>query len=271
MTEKAEPPMPLATRLRSELEKPDRLAELVKVLPPEVRSEESAKRFISCAAQAITENPKFNSPAMIPSLALAVKKAASLGLEIGSSRDHCYLIPFKNEAKLMVGYKGYVHLAYRTGKVKTYRAGVIREGDDFEYDEGTDPFISHKRNIDSLDGEIVGFYGFIVTKDEGKLIEVMSRKQVEAVRDASQGYQLAKKMGWQTPWDDNFDEMGRKTVLRRLAKIAEFTWDLGLAVSIDEADDAPRQASGRVVEERETRPAFILPSPQKKTTRKKSK
>src|SRR5260364_418273 len=58
------------------------------------------------------------------------------------------------------------------------------------------------------------------TQGRRPCLEVMSRRQVEAIRDASQGWKQAVRYKKQDshPWQTHFIEMGRKTVIRRLAK-----------------------------------------------------
>src|SRR5439155_26690003 len=63
-----------------------------------------------------------------------------LGAQLGLSfvpLGHFYLVPFKGEAVFILGYKGMVELAYRSGRVKRIEVNVVRDGDDFSFRHGT--------------------------------------------------------------------------------------------------------------------------------------
>src|ERR671924_2141362 len=70
------------------------------------------------------------------SLLGAVMWAAQLGLEPGPLQ-HVHLIPYKREVVFLIGYRGYVELAFRSGQVKDVTGALVREGDRFEYQYGT--------------------------------------------------------------------------------------------------------------------------------------
>ena len=84
-------------------------------------------------------------------------------------------------------------------------------------------------------GEILGFYAIAKLKDGGHAFEFMSRFQVEAIRDASQGWQQAVKYKKESshPWAVHFPEMGRKTVIRRLAKYLPLSIEFQTAAALD--------------------------------------
>ena len=56
-------------------------------------------------------------------------KAASLNLPIVKSLGFAYVVPYKNEPTFIVGYKGLIQLAQRTGQYKTINSGVVYEGE----------------------------------------------------------------------------------------------------------------------------------------------
>src|SRR5215475_6654259 len=68
-------------------------------------------------------------------LAGSMAQAASLNLNFGPL-GHVYLVPFKQKngatwATFILGYRGMVELAYRSGAIKRIEANVVREGDAF--------------------------------------------------------------------------------------------------------------------------------------------
>lgn len=68
-------------------------------------------------------------------------KAASLRLPLNKQLGQAYLLPFKNKGvmnpTLVIGTKGYLQLAMRTGKYETINADVVYEGEFNHYDKVT--------------------------------------------------------------------------------------------------------------------------------------
>ena len=81
----------------------------------------------------------------------AVLQCAALGLEPGSALGHCYLLPFGNgkdksgrpNAQLIIGYRGMIDLARRSGQIVSLSAYCVHEQDTFNYKLGLDPDIEH--------------------------------------------------------------------------------------------------------------------------------
>lgn len=177
------------------------------------------------------------SPALLrcepASLFGAIFQASQLGLEVGNGLGHAYLVPYGREATLVIGYKGLVDLARRSGQVSTIYATEVRKGDRFKYTLGTDPRIEHEPGDerDMSDAAVSHVYAVAKLKDGATQFEVMSRAEVEAIRRRSR----ASKDG---PWVTDWAMMARKTVLRRLCKLLPASIELQTAVALDEAVDA---------------------------------
>ncbi|MCI8915645.1 MAG: recombinase RecT [Oscillospiraceae bacterium] len=161
----------------------------------------------------------------------AMMTAAQLGLEPNTPLGQAYLIPYRNhgrlEAQFQLGYKGLLDLAYRSGEVSTIQAHTVYENDELDYELGLEPKLRHvpaKRDR----GNPVYFYAVFRTKDNGYGFEVMS---VEDVRAHAQKYSKAYKNG---PWQTNFEEMAKKTVLKRVLKYAPLKTEFVRAVAADE-------------------------------------
>lgn len=167
-------------------------------------------------------------------LALAVMNAAELGLE-PNLIGHAYLVPFNNsktgrkEVQMMPGYKGLLDLARRSGDISTIYAEVVRDGDEFHVELGTSPSIHHKPAFNTK--PVTHAYAVALLKDGGSQFTVMSHEQVEAIRAKSK----AKSAG---PWVSDWDEMAKKTVLRRLCKTLPCSIELQKAVALDEHAEA---------------------------------
>lgn len=168
----------------------------------------------------------------------AIMQASQLGLEPGIMGS-CYLIPFFNsklgkyECTFMPGYRGFLDLARRSGQIKSLVARAVYENDVFEYEYGLQESVTHKPAMDER-GELRAVYAVALLKDGGHQFEVMSKREIEAVRQKSQG----KNAG---PWTDYYDEMARKTVVRKLFKWLPCSVEMQKAVSLDELQEVGKQ------------------------------
>ena len=168
----------------------------------------------------------------------AVLQCAQLGLEPGSALGHCYLLPFGNgkardgrpNCQLIIGYRGMIDLARRSGQIVSINAYVVHEADDFEYELGLHPDIHHKPSPLADRGPVTFVYAVAQLKGGGVQFEVMSRAEVEAVRAQS-------KAGKSGPWVTHWDEMARKSVVRKLFKYLPVSIEAVRAVEIDEKSD----------------------------------
>jgi recombination protein RecT len=164
------------------------------------------------------------------SLLGAVVQAAQLGLEPDGVLGHAYLIPFKDEVQLIVGYKGLIDLARRSGQLSTIFARVVRARDSFEFAYGLSERLEHIPSGEPDPGELVAVYAVARLKDGGQQFEVLTRREVEAVRKRS-------RAAGSGPWVTDYEEMAKKTVLRRLCKMLPASVELARAVALDERAD----------------------------------
>ena len=166
------------------------------------------------------------------SVVAAVIQCSQLGLDIGGVLGHAYLVPYKREAKLMVGYKGYIELAVRSGQVTNIMAAVAYEKDEFDYELGLNPNIKHKPTKDAERGEVRWAYAIAWLKNGEKQFVVLNRADIEKARSCS-------KMPNSEPWTKFYSEMAKKTAIRALAKQLTLSPELRLAVETDERNEAP--------------------------------
>lgn len=200
--------------------------EIKKALPSVLTLE----RFTRITLSALSTNPTLSQCAHNSFLG-AMMTAAQLGLEPNTPLGQAYLIPYRNhgrlEAQFQLGYKGLIDLAYRSGEVSTIQAHAVYEKDEFDYELGLEPKLRHVPAKKDR-GEPVCFYAVFRTKDGGYGFEVMS---VEDMRAHAQKYSKAYKNG---PWQTNFEEMAKKTVLKRVLKYAPLKTEFVRAVAADE-------------------------------------
>lgn len=202
--------------------------EIAKALPSVMTPE----RFTRIVTSAISTTPQL-AQTTPQSFLGAMMTAAQLGLEPNTPLGQAYLLPYKNHGRLecqfQLGYKGLIDLAYRSGQVTIIQAHEVRENDEFTYSFGLEPSLRHVP-ARSDRGEVICYYAMFRTKDGGFGFEVMSREDVEAhARKYSKSYG-----GSFSPWSTNFDEMAKKTVLKKCLKYAPLKSDFVRAVASDE-------------------------------------
>lgn len=190
-------------------------------------------RMLKIALRCLRTSPKLMD-CTVDSLFGAVVTCAQLGLEPNTPQGHVYLIPFENrkkqttEVQVIVGYKGLVDLARRSGEIESISARVVCRNDTFEVDYGTDDRIVHKPQIEGERGGVIGFYAVARLKGGGVQFEFMSKREVDAVMRATQS------KGNYGPWRDHYEEMGRKTLIRRLSKYLPMSIELANASALDD-------------------------------------
>lgn len=214
------------------------------------------ERMLKVAQQAVVTTPALLE-CDVMSLVGCIVQCSMMGLEPNTVLGQAYLIPFnksfkdangqwkkRKDVQLVVGYRGLITLARNSGHIETLAAHCIHEGDDCKVLLGTDNSISHTWDPIVERGEIIGAYAIARFKDGGYQFEVMTRAQIDAVRDASQGYKTAVRYNREdTPWIANYPEMARKTVIRRLSKYLPLSIELQRAARLDELADRDRQPS----------------------------
>lgn len=178
------------------------------------------------------------------SILLSVMQSAALGLEPNTPLGHAYLIPFKNgeryECQFIPGYKGLIKLAIQSGDVTSVRTRVVHAGDIFEVIQGTTESLVHRPVIGRDDTSataptMTAVYGVAEMKSGPPVFEVMTKLQIDAIRSRSR----AKNSG---PWVTDYEEMARKSVVRRLSKYLPLSPELAAALhaqAVAEAGDAP--------------------------------
>lgn len=162
----------------------------------------------------------------------AIMQCAQLGLEPGGALGHAYLLPFENrkkgitEVQFIVGYRGMIDLARRSGQIVSLTARTVHEHDEFSYQYGLNEDLKHVPATGDR-GALLYVYAVAKLKDGGVQFEVMSRSDVDKVRAQS-------KAGNYGPWQTHYEEMAKKTVIRRLFKYLPVSIELATAVTMDE-------------------------------------
>ena len=182
-----------------------RLNTLAEVLPTGLRPQ----RMIELAIQAMVVNPTIFECEPV-SIFTSILGAAQMGLEINPAAGSAYLVPFGRTCQLIIGYQGRKDLAYESGKVASIHADIVRENDDFAFNEGTGE-VSHQFSLTDERGRMIGAYAVCKTTMGGQMVGVVPLPELEAMRDKAKG-----RSPWTNP--DHYPGMCRVAAMRKLAK-----------------------------------------------------
>jgi recombination protein RecT len=166
-------------------------------------------------------------------------KAAVLKLPINKSLGFAYIVPFGKNPTMIIGYKGLIQLAMRTGQYRIINADKVYEGEYRSMNKLTGEF--------NMDGEktsdkVVGYFAYIEMLNGFSKTLYMTKEKVEAY-----GKKYSKTYG-NGPWKTEFDTMAIKTVLRSLlSKYGFLSIDMANAMSSDiENDTITDEVNGRI-------------------------
>lgn len=184
-------------------------------------------KFMAVSASMFRTNPKLLE-CSADSIMDCLMKAAQIGVLPDGIR--AYLIPYKTTATFQIGYKGLMELALRSRKVSKIFAQTVHEEDYFDYALGIVDRLEHRPAFGER-GAMIGAYAYAILADGGSVQDYMSRADIEAIRDRIP----AGKSG---PWTSDFNEMARKTVVRRLCKYLPMAENLMTAAAMDDFFEA---------------------------------
>lgn len=157
-----------------------------------------------------------------------LRLGAQLGLSLGPL-GHFYLVPHAGEAVFILGYRGMVELAYRSGKVKRVQAAVVREGDAFDFRQGTRAHLDHTPTGPPGERAWTAVYAVAELSNGGKPFVVMYPDEVEAIRKRSP---LGRKN--EGMWATDTEAAWKKTAVRQLQRWIPQTVESSRAVALDE-------------------------------------
>jgi len=203
-----------------------------------------ADRMLRIAVTVIKRNPKLQECTQ-DSLLSSIMTASQMGIEVDGRNGH--LVPRWNsklgcnEAQFQPDYKGIVGLVRMNDKVLDIYAELVREHDEFEIVKGLHRDLIHKIDIRKPRGKIVGAYAVILYTKDVTSFEFMDLEELYAIRERSDGWKAytAKKISTCT-WLTDEGEMCKKTVLKRLMKLADISGDTSdrLAVEYEKTMEA---------------------------------
>lgn len=193
--------------------------EIARALPKHV----SVDRITRIAITALRRNMQLN--ACTPESFLgALLTASQLGLEVNTPAGEAYLIPYRDECTLVIGYQGIVKLFWQHPQAKHIDAQAVYERDEFDYAYGLNPFLSHKPARGDR-GQVIYYYAVATLTGGGSAFAVLTPEDVRALRKASgPNGGIPDPMHW----------MERKTAIKQMLKLLPKTVELTAAVTADE-------------------------------------
>jgi recombination protein RecT len=156
------------------------------------------------------------------SIFTACLNLAYFGLDPSPYLGHGYLVPYKDRATLIIGYKGYVYLMLKSGLFSSVNAELVHDKEEFKIELGLNRSLSHSPLSPSKRGEVIGSYSTLNYKKNGSDFTFMWTEEIEKIRDGSKAYQNAIRRKKDHPWISNPGEMFKKTTIRRMIKLAQF-------------------------------------------------
>ena len=139
----------------------------------------------------------------------AIINVAAIGITLNPASKLAYLVPRDGGVCLDISYMGLLHLAQATGAIKWGQCKLVHQADTYE-SNGLDSAPTHKYNAFGDRGPVVGGYCTIKTADGDYLTEEMSLAEIKATEATSKA-----KNG---PWKNFWEEMARKTIVKRASK-----------------------------------------------------
>lgn len=139
----------------------------------------------------------------------AIINVAAIGITLNPASKLAYLVPRDGMVCLDISYMGLLHLAQSTGSIKWGQCKLVYSNDTYE-SNGLDTAPTHKYNAFGDRGDVVGGYCTVKTADGDYLTEEMSLEEIKATEATSKA-----KNG---PWKNFWEEMARKTIVKRASK-----------------------------------------------------
>lgn len=197
----------------------------------------------------------------------AVMTSAALGLEPNTPSGHAYMIPYDKRGKLpdgswgvvgtecqfIVGYRGFIELAYRNPNIVKFTCGAIHQNDLFEHMEGSESFLRYRVALTDR-GPLIGAFAYAKYRTpsgaEADMAVVLPLEEIYKARSKSETFNYLsaqaertnnakdiKKLK-ETPWVMWEDDMAAKTALRKLSKFVPLGDSFAAAAAMDERGDS---------------------------------
>ncbi|KMK11131.1 DNA recombinase [Pluralibacter gergoviae] len=162
----------------------------------------------------------------------AIINVAAIGITLNPASKLAYLVPRDGMVCLDISYMGLLHLAQSAGCIKWGQCKLVYSNDTYE-SNGLDTAPTHKYNAFGERGEVVGGYCTVKTPDGDYLTEEMSLAEIKATEATSKA-----RNG---PWKNFWEEMARKTIVKRASKYWPRAERLDNAIHVINEDEGIHQ------------------------------
>jgi len=188
------------------------------------------QQFIHMAVNQIKRNSRllqvFNkNPSSVFS---SILTCAEFGLSPTAQMGECWLIPYGNECQFQIGYQGLSKLMYRNPDVQNISSECVYENDEFEYELGLKPTLSHKpKSVDR--GKLIAVYCVVRFKEQEPIFKVMNLDDLRAIQTLS-------KAGNSSIWFSSKDPenwMSKKTCFKQLCKLLPKNLNMSKVIAYD--------------------------------------
>ena len=206
--------------------------EMVRRMSSACGGKDEGKQFIASMLD-LYENDKYLQNCDPQAVIAECLKAASLNLPLVKSLGYAYVVPFKNRPTFIIGYKGLIQLALRSGQYNRLNADCIYEGEEIAFDRLSGALrIMGERTSDKA----IGYFAYF------KLINGFEKTfymTVEQIKAYGKKYSPAYSSG---PWQSDFDSMAKKTVIRQILKYGPMSTQMQQAerMEVEAAEAASR-------------------------------
>lgn len=176
------------------------------------------QRECNFAAQAMLANPYLIECAQhYPDhFVNALKNVVLTGMTLNPTLKLAYLVPYKGKVELQASYMGKKSFAINTGLVLDVNSYLVYKGEVFEIEQGSNAHITHKPNPwgSKKKEDILGGY-YIIKYPNGTIsFDTMGIEEIDGIRKRSPSVGKGK----QSPWDTDYTEMCKKTLINRAYK-----------------------------------------------------
>jgi recombination protein RecT len=213
----------------------------------------NAERMLRILMTEMRRNPELNK-CTTQSVLGSIMHASQLGLEIGALLGQGYLVPYNRcidkqskryakECQFIIGYRGMIELARRSGNITSLIAHAIFENDFFEFQYGLNEKLNHVP-VPTNRGNFIGAYAYATITGGGHAFGVMFKDEIEMVRKFS-------KTANAGPWVNHYEEMGKKTIVRRLFKFLPISTEIYENIvreELQEINDSPLPLEDGLIE-----------------------
>lgn len=163
--------------------------------------------------------------------AIYLKHLITLGVDI--SQKQAYFLPYGNEITSVLDYKTLMSLIKKHTNVKSIDAQLVYSNEPFVVEQGK--VIKHQQNpfaSKEQKGDLVGAYSVFTLEDGTKEYYFASMEEIKKVRECSKSSSSNF-----SPWNNWFEEMVKKTVIRKGMKFYPMILDNEQKEALDNIDN----------------------------------